>query len=137
MRKSPSTAMTDPSTDDNSGCAIVILLVLGPLLAVGVLYWIAGLASELVGADFDVVFSWGMGIAGTAATVWLILKVPLLMFCVIITGTAIGMIFLLLCFNGGNQEALDTFLAKTLVTGVSVGTGVLYLWWEAKRHPME
>jgi len=129
--------MTDPSTDDHSGCAFVIVLTVGPLLAVGVLYWIAGLASELVGADFDTVFSWELGIAGMAATVWLILRIPLLMFSVVITGTAIGMSFLLLCFNGGNQEAVDTFLAKTLVTGVSVGTGVLYLWWEAKRHPME
>ena len=129
--------MTDTNIDDNSGCAFIIVLAAGFLLTTAVLYWIAGLASELVGADFDTVFSCGMGIAVTVATVWLILKIPLLMFCVVITGTAIGMIVLLLFFNGGDREALDTFVAKTLVTGVSVGTGVLYFWWWVKRHPME
>ena len=52
------------------------ILAGGLLLTAAVLYWIAGLASELVGADFDTVFSWGMGIAVTVATVWLILKIP-------------------------------------------------------------
>ena len=59
------------------------------------------------------------------------------MFSVVVAGTAIGMIVLLLFVNGGDREALDTFVAKTLVTGVSVGTGVLYFWWWVNRHPME
>ena len=125
------------STDDNSGCAAVILLAIGLVLGFAILGCIAELTSDIVGADFNTVLAWEMGLAGTVAFVWLVLRNPLLRFSLMVTGTAIGMMVLLLALNGGDEEILNAGWAKPLVTAVSVGMGALYLFWEVKQHPLD
>ena len=127
--------MSYPSTDDNPGCAIIVPLVIGPLVGIVILGWITGLISELASVDKSTVVAWEMGIAGMVLAVWMVVKMPLVRFSVIVTGTAIGLIVLVLCWTGGDEQVLDSVVPKASIILVSVGMGAVYMYWEIKRHP--
>ena len=134
IQELPNTSMIQTSGDENTGCGILLLLVFGlPTMLV----WVAELASELTGVDFGTAFSWEIGIMATAVAVWMILWNPLMRFILVVIATAIGMMVLLLCFNGNDREALDTLFSKTMVISVSTAVGALYLAWEVKRNPTD
>ena len=128
----PNTTMIQTSRDENAGCGILLLLVFGLPTMLG---WIAKLASALTGVDSGTAFSWEIGIMATAVAVWMILWNPLMRFILVVIATAIGMMVLLLCFNGNDREALDSLFSKTMVISVSTAVGALYLAWEVKRNP--
>lgn len=129
--------MSYPSIDDNPSYAIFVPLVIGPLFGIVILGWITDLVSELASVDESTVVAWEMGIAGMVLAVWMILKMPLVRFSVIVTGTAIGLIVLVLCWTGRDEQVLDSVVTKTSITLVSVGMGAVYMYWEIKRHPDE
>ena len=129
--------MSYPSTDDNLGCAVIVLPVIGLLFCIVILGWVADVVSELAPVDHSTVVAWEMGIAGMVVAVWMTLKMPLLRFSVIVTGAAIGLIALVLCLTGGDEQVLDSVVAKTVISLASVGIGVVYLFWEVKRNPDE
>lgn len=125
--------MNYPDTDDDSGCLIIILLAIGLLVGFAVLSWIAELISELTGVDSGKILAWEIGIAGTVLAVWIILCNVFVRFSLLVCITAIGAIALWSFLTGGNDDSLDTAWAKTFVTGISVGVGALYLFWELRR----
>ena len=130
-------AMSYSSTNDNLGCATVLVLACGLSVGLIILTGIAEVAAELTGVDSNTVLTWEIGLAGTLLFVWALLRNPFLRFSVLVTGTAIGMIVLLLALNGGHKQILDSQWTKALVTSVSVGVGALYLFWDLKRHPWD
>lgn len=127
--------MSYPTTDDNPGCAVIVLPVIGLLFGIVILGWIAGVVSEVASVEIGTVVAWEMGIAGMVIVVWMTLKMPLLRFSLVVTGTAIGLIVLVLCVTGGDEQVLDSVLAKTMITGLSTGIGAVYLFWDIRRHP--
>ena len=129
--------MSYPNANDNPGCAIIVPLVIALLFGIVILGWITGLIAELTSVDNSTVVAWEMGIAGMVLAVWMILKMPLMRFSVIVTGTAIGLIVLVLCLTGGDEQVLDSVVPKASIILVSVGMGAVYMYWEIKRHPDE
>lgn len=129
--------MSYSSTNNNSGCGVVLLLACALSVGIVVLVGIAEVAAGITGIDPNTVLGWEIGILGTVLFVWMLCRNPLLRFSLMITGTAIGMIVLLLLLNGGDKQVLDSPWTKALVTGVSVGAGALYLCWDLKRHPLD
>ena len=129
--------MNYSSMNDNSGCAIVLVLACALSVGIIILAGIAEVAAELTGVDSNTVLTWEIGLAGTLLFVWALLRNPFLRFSVLVTGTAIGMIVLLLALNGGDEQMLDSSWTKACVAIVSVGVGALYLFWDLKRHPLD
>lgn len=129
--------MSYSSTNDNSGCVIVIVLACALYPGILILAGIAEVAAELTGINSRTVFTWEIGLAGTLLLVWMLLRNPFLRFSLLVTGTAIGMIVLLLALNGGDEQILDSPWTKAFVASVSAGVGALYLFWNLKRHPLD
>jgi len=120
--------------DDDSGCLIIPLLAIGLLVGYIVMSWIAALVSESTGVDSDKVLAWEIGIACTVLGVWLILCNVFVRFSLVVFITALGAMALWSFVIGGDDKSLDTAWGKTIVTGISVGVGALYLFWEARRN---
>jgi len=130
-------AMSYSRTNDNSGCAIVLVLASALSLGIIILAGIAEVSAELMGIDSNTVLAWEFGLVGTLLFVWALLRNPILRFSLLVTCTAIGMIVLLLALNGGDEQILDSPWTKAFVTSVSGGVGALYLFWDLKRHPLD
>ena len=127
--------MSYPSTDDSPGCAVIVLPVIGLLFGIAILGWIADVVSELASVKRGTAVAWEMGIAAMVVAVWMTLKMPLLRFSLIVTGTAIGLIVLVLYVTDGDEQVLDSVVTKTAVAVVSAGIGAVYLFREVKRNP--
>lgn len=121
----------------NSGCAVVLVLACASSLGLVILAGVATVAAELTGIDSNTVLAWEIGLVGTLVFVRMLLRNPILRFSLLVTATAIGMIVLLLTLNAGDEQILDFPWTKAFVTGVSVGVGALYLFWDLKRHPLD
>lgn len=126
--------MSYSNTNDNSGCSVVLVLACGLFGGVLILGCIAELTAEVTGFESTSVLSWEFGLVVTLLFAWAFLRSPFLRSSLLVTGTAIGLIVLLLALNGGDKEALDAWWVKALVAGTSVGTGALYLFWHLKRQ---
>jgi len=130
-------AMANSSTNDNSGCAIVLALAVAVSLGIVILAGIAEVAAELAGCNSNTVLGWGIAILGTVLFVWALFRNPILRFSLLVTAIAIGMIVLLLALNRGDEQILDSPWTKALVASVSAGVGALCLFWDLKRHPLD
>ena len=130
-------AMSYSSMNNNSGCAIVLVLAFALSLGIVILAGVAEVAAELTGIDSNTVLAWEIGLAGTLLFVWALLRNPILRFSLLVTAMAIGMIVLLLAVNGGDEQILDFPWTKAFVASVSAGVGALYLFWDLKRHPLD
>jgi hypothetical protein len=130
-------AMSYSNTNDNSGCAIVLVVACALSIGIVILAGIAEVAAELAGCNSNTVLGWEIGILGTVLFVWMLLRNPILRFSLLVTGTAIGMVVLLLALNGGDEQILDSPWTKAFVASVSAGVGALYLFWDLKRHPLD
>ena len=130
-------AMSYSSMNDKSGCAIVLVLAFASSLGIVLLAGVAEVAVGLTGIDSNTILAWDIGLAGTLLFFWALLRNPILRFSLLVTGTAIGMIVLLLTVNGGDEQIVDSPWTKAFVTSVSGGGGALYLFWDLKRHPQD
>lgn len=126
--------MSYPSTNNNQGCGIALVLGCGLFGGVLILGCIAQVAAELTGCNSNTVLGWQLGILGTVLFVWMFLRNPLLRFSVLVTATATGLIILLMALNGGHEQSLDSLWTKVFVAVIYVGVGAFYLFWDLKRH---
>jgi hypothetical protein len=129
--------MSYSNTNDNSGCAVVLVVACALSVGIVILVGIAEVAAELTSCNANTVLGWEIGILGTVLFVWALFRNPILRFSLLVTGIAIGMIVLLLALNGGDEQILDSPWTKAFVASVSVGVGALYLLWDLKRHPLD
>ena len=130
-------AMSYSGMNDNSSCAIVLVLACVLYPGILILAGVAEVAAELTGINSKTVFTWEICLAGTLLFVWALLRNPILRFSLLVTATAIGMIVLLLAVNVGDEQILDSPWTKAFVASVSAGVGALYLFWGLKRHPLD
>ena len=83
----------------------------------------------MIGVGAGSVLSWEIGVIGTILFVWMVFGNLL--------GNRYGdrEIVLLMALNGGHEQDLDSPWTKAFVSGISVGVGAVYLFWDLKRHP--
>jgi len=109
------------------------LLLVAFILAVAFSVWLAEVIANVSGIRSDEIRAWELGVLTAGGLAWTAYRLPLMRFSLMVTVVAVLMIVLILHLTDGNEEILDTFLVKALVTVVSVGTGAVYLFWEAGR----
>ncbi len=125
--------MCESDGNSNFGCTGMVIVLLGVYPAFLVLGFIAQVVEMMTGVKSNTAFTWVLGLAVAAAFTWAARKIPLFGGVLLGTGTAIGMIVLLLAMNGGDTDALDASWVKWLVATVSVGIGFLPLLWKLGR----
>jgi len=121
------------ATPDFPLCRILALVLVALASVINSFLWQSEAISKVTGIRADEVIAWEIGLLAAGGLAWAARKSPLMRFSLLVTVVAVLMVALVLCLTDGNQEILDTFLVKALATTVSVGTGALYLFWEAGR----